>query len=561
MKKLSLIFTASLILSNFNLEASDKRKRDNSEKERELAPAEKRTTKKAKKVNLTNEGETKKRAVQKHLSKAEAADADMQPTQQSSSSNSSSGLSEEQEKEFAAFLLVGTKAGLKAVPGVSNIVGEYLEHATYSGHHREIHPKDVSHSFKEIALKPNDTTLAAIRSADNIVDIFTLSEENTTIATTSTPNSIAFSRDGSQLLIATDDAIEVRNTKNYAIEKSLSNPSSSNAKYLGVVTNRTTNVFAAWDSTGHVTLYDLTDKSILGTLPVFSPYITPLVNVALSPNGKLLAVLTTGENDITLWDVATQKPIAGPPPLMEAPSFALGEAQFYLRHSGISLTFSSDSTLLATGYLDGNIIIWNITTTPPTELSRRRAIGCDYGMDDSIRALSFRNDGRLLASGDDHGAIQLWDIPSMNLSETIKTKFNKSQRRAIKQHARQEEDMSEDEYDPQVRTLLFHSKDKEALIANIQSSRLFSDTGAAVGHISIFPQTYIGDVLEAFAEAQATVAEQRKQEVRNRILKLLHTEKPSAWDEENLGKLKAEHPKLYEQVYKEYVRSALTEWW
>ena len=114
-------------------------------------------------------------------------------------------------------------------------------------------------------------------------------------------------------------------------------------------------------------------------------------SLSFSPDGALLA---SGYSDgtVTLWDVATQERIA--------------TLQGY---AGREVSFSPDGTTLASG--SGTIILWDVRT--------RQRITTLKEPPDFFRSLSFSPDGALLASGNSDGTVTLWDVATRERIATL----------------------------------------------------------------------------------------------------------------------------------------------
>jgi WD40 repeat protein len=109
--------------------------------------------------------------------------------------------------------------------------------------------------------------------------------------------------------------------------------------------------------------------------------------MAFRPDGRALAL---GGVDSALIDLATGGVIDRP----FGPS--LDGAQ--------SLAFSSDSGIIATGFRDRGVDLWDVRT--------RRAIGRlapEQGVFDNVVALAFSPDGRLVATGGSSGDVRIWE--------------------------------------------------------------------------------------------------------------------------------------------------------
>ena len=147
-----------------------------------------------------------------------------------------------------------------------------------------------------------------------------------------------------------------------------------------------------------VKLLDVASTKELST--VKTPNISSLlVPVALSPDGKLLAVLATygsGETldgRLHLWNLQS------------------GETQQIGEFEDLSVFFSPDGKTLVVGSEDGYVRLWDITSK--TEQARF------YGNTGRVYAVSFQPDGTILAASKDHKLIQVWDATPK--AESIKT--------------------------------------------------------------------------------------------------------------------------------------------
>lgn len=117
-------------------------------------------------------------------------------------------------------------------------------------------------------------------------------------------------------------------------------------------------------------------------------------NIALSPDGKLLAASTLRET-IKLWTF--------PSGTLQA---TLKDEQGGYGDSIGTIAFSPDGDILASG--DGSWVkLW---TFPQGELQAKLM----ESLSSNVSALAFSGDGTLLASGDHH-AIRLWELPACRL--------------------------------------------------------------------------------------------------------------------------------------------------
>lgn len=148
--------------------------------------------------------------------------------------------------------------------------------------------------------------------------------------------------------------------------------------------------------------------------------------VAFSPDGTLLA--SAGEGGVTLWDVATRRPLTEPVAGRVATSVAFrpngdtvlsGEedGSIVLSHvvdrtltpysipahakSVVSVAFHPSGDLFASGGEDHEVMLWDIATRKRYPLE---------GHTGEVMSLAFSPDGRLLASGSEDETVILWDV-------------------------------------------------------------------------------------------------------------------------------------------------------
>jgi WD40 repeat protein len=129
------------------------------------------------------------------------------------------------------------------------------------------------------------------------------------------------------------------------------------------------------------------------TLPPI-PYSRVLMEMAFSPDGRLLAV-ATGDGRVPLWDPASAENL-------RTVSGAGGSAY--------ALAFSPDGRLLAVGG-DGGVSLWD-----PATAEHRRTL---RGHSGEVRGVAFGPDGRLLASAGSDGTVRLWDLASGEILHTM----------------------------------------------------------------------------------------------------------------------------------------------
>ena len=119
---------------------------------------------------------------------------------------------------------------------------------------------------------------------------------------------------------------------------------------------------------------------------VFPEHLTNILSIAFSPDGQLLA---TGDasGEIRLWQIANHKLLL----------ICKGHAGWI--HS---ISFSPDSKLLSSGSSDQTIKLWNV--------SDGKCLKTFSGHNQRVRSVAFSPDGRTLVSSSSDYSIRLWDV-------------------------------------------------------------------------------------------------------------------------------------------------------
>ena len=187
-----------------------------------------------------------------------------------------------------------------------------------------------------------------------------------------------------------------------------------------------------------VWIYDVASSRELALLPT-----ADVQSVAFSPDGTHLASLGGGYGqEVMLWDIETQTPIAtlsghrlwvssvafSPDGTIAFRSrdeavvlwdFETGNVATLEEKSGresrwllpLSVAFSRDGTVLASGATDGIIRLWDVETqTSIATLSGHRL---------SVSSVAFSHDGTVLASGAGDETVKLWDVETQTLIATL----------------------------------------------------------------------------------------------------------------------------------------------
>ena len=143
-----------------------------------------------------------------------------------------------------------------------------------------------------------------------------------------------------------------------------------------------------------VELWDVASRQRIATL---TGHKGNVLSVSFSPDGTLLA---SGSMDRTvgLWDVASRQRIA---------------TLTGYKGGVLSVSFSPDGTLLASGSRDNTVRLWDVAS--------RQRIATLTGHEGEVLSVSFSPDGTLLASGSRDNTVRLWDVAKATVAQTPHT--------------------------------------------------------------------------------------------------------------------------------------------
>ncbi len=134
-----------------------------------------------------------------------------------------------------------------------------------------------------------------------------------------------------------------------------------------------------------------------------------IMAMAFSPDGKIL-VTGGGSGELRWWNPETRQEIGRPPRQVQGSTVP---SQFVHQDTILSVAFSPDGRLLATGSRDHTARIWDVKSRKPLYLLP--------GHNASVEALTFSPDGKTLATGSRDGVIKLWSLSTLRDHQVLDT--------------------------------------------------------------------------------------------------------------------------------------------
>ncbi|MEH2054063.1 serine/threonine-protein kinase [Nostoc sp.] len=230
--------------------------------------------------------------------------------------------------------------------------------------------------------------------------LHTLTEHSGTL---SSVNALAISPDGHTLVSASDD----KNIKLWDLntQKVLASLSGHSQAVKSVTFNPNGNILATASDDKTIKLWQVETLKEISTLLGHSHAVK---SVAFSPDGQILAS-GSWDKTIKLWDVNTGREIC-----------TIAGHQLKVN----SVAFSPQGQLLASASYDRTIRLWQIPVLESSqkELQNRPCyslLGTLSGHAWAVLTVAFSPDGQILATGSDDNTIKLWEVNTGQLISTL----------------------------------------------------------------------------------------------------------------------------------------------
>jgi WD40 repeat protein len=155
----------------------------------------------------------------------------------------------------------------------------------------------------------------------------------------------------------------------------------------------------ATSSDREIRLWDVQSQRPLG---VFNAPRASVWSLSFSPDGRLLAAGSHGDNAVRVWDVADPTNSRLLTPLVGHTAGARAVA------------FSPDGRTLASGSLDSTVKLWSVALWQEVATLREHSseVGC----------LAFSSDGNMLFTGSGDATVRIWRAPTFQEIENKETK-------------------------------------------------------------------------------------------------------------------------------------------
>jgi WD40 repeat protein len=262
--------------------------------------------------------------------------------------------------------------------------------------------KGHTDAVKSIAFNPADDKVLASAGLDGKIILWDLSTRKSQVLEKHTDwvNSIQFSSDG-KLLVSTshDGTLKLWRVSDGELLETIHN--TSRAAFLSAVFNPVEQTVISGSATGRISVWSSVTTNLLTDCGA-----TPALAVSFSPDDQTLAFVDNkGTVQLRDRDCKSLK-------LPLKPSQK--QQEFYSSNSLTSstLSFSTDGQILAAGYDNNTIDLWN-----PTNGTLLKSLTEHQG---KINGLSFSPTTHLLASASDDKTIRIWDFGDFSTKQILR---------------------------------------------------------------------------------------------------------------------------------------------
>ena len=202
------------------------------------------------------------------------------------------------------------------------------------------------------------------------------------------PTDVQFSQDGTHIAVASSIGIWLYDAQTYQ-EIDLLTDRTRGTRSCAYSPDGT--VLAGGGTDGTLLLWDVATRQLRATR---KGHERPIVTLAFSPDGSMLASGADYENIVQLWNVESGE----------------HRATFTGHTDGLrAVKFSPDGRTLASGSRDGKVRLWDVATGEHDVVHIRTPVW----------ALAFSSDGTTLTSGDSANRIRLWDMETHQLRDSF----------------------------------------------------------------------------------------------------------------------------------------------